>query len=125
MSIVNREEHKTYACIYCNGIWVGGSELAVLLAEEEAAPGIEDIRGLGKSAQQISDNRNCPSCDNTALHIIKVYDVELDLCSRCDGIFFDEHELKKVLPNVVKPDSINVKDGIIVGEGLFWFLLGL
>ena len=38
---------------------------------------------------------NCPKC-KSALHPIKIRDIELDQCEKCYGLWFDEGELKKI-----------------------------
>ena len=50
------------------------------------------------------------------------------MCSECIGVFFDEGELKKLLPSLEMKSKETGVGSYLVGEGLFWaiiaFLLG-
>lgn len=112
------------SCIYCNGIWIGGAELKNLLSIESGAPSISKIRKYCDTQSAISDKRKCPSCINTALHIVTVRGVELDYCTNCDGVFFDDNEIKQILTETIKSDIKNNHLGkYVVSEGLFWTLI--
>ncbi len=125
MSSANATGHPTHSCLYCNGVWVGGTELKTLLSIEKGAPGISELSEYYKQHPDISENRNCPACEEPSFHVVKVHDVELDFCTNCNGVFFDEGEIKKVLPNTHKSDSNHWLGGYVASEGLFWVLFGL
>ena len=40
---------------------------------------------------------NCPKCQTATLAEFKVEGVAVDRCSRCNGIWFDAHELSQLL----------------------------
>lgn len=40
---------------------------------------------------------NCPKCETIVLAASRVRDVEVDRCPQCRGIWFDEHELQRLV----------------------------
>ena len=40
---------------------------------------------------------NCPKCETGVLNAVKVRSVEVDQCSACGGVWFDESELTAML----------------------------
>jgi Zn-finger nucleic acid-binding protein len=42
---------------------------------------------------------NCPRCNNLALNQISVSNLHLDQCKSCEGIWFDQSELRAMLDN--------------------------
>lgn len=40
---------------------------------------------------------NCPKCETSQLQAVRIRDVEVDRCARCQGIWFDERELAQIL----------------------------
>jgi Zn-finger nucleic acid-binding protein len=42
-------------------------------------------------------NMNCPKCRTPSLNHFAVQEISVDRCSSCDGIWFDAHELSRLL----------------------------
>ena len=50
-------------------------------------------------------NRYCPSCKEERLYEYSVDSILVDQCLECHGIFFEEGELSKLVPNVIRQDK--------------------
>lgn len=124
MSISNCSGIETNECLYCNGAWINSDALEHLLQKENDAPSKSEIKTLFNSEYDKSSNRCCPECDNEKLYQIYIHNVELDLCSKCSGLFFDEGELKEILPRTHKPNRDTEAGVYVASEGLLWVLLG-
>lgn len=116
---------ETNTCFYCNGVWIGGDGLEQLLSIDENAPTLDEIIKFYRQNANFSDDRFCPICDNQLLHVTKTKEVEIDICVICNGVFFDEGEIKKVLPNTHAPKFNEGFVAYVVSEAIFWVLLGL
>ena len=84
-------------CQECHGIWLDRGELdsALSLAENENDQvSLEESLGdkLGES------KRHCHKCDQTLTryHLMPGFQVEVDTCSSCSGVWLDSEELEKV-----------------------------
>ncbi len=74
-------------CFYCEGTWVGQSEL--------------DTDLIVKNLNQKHDvtELSCPCCVNHNLNHAVIAGIELEYCSKCSGVFFDKGELELLSPN--------------------------
>ena len=90
----------THACLYCNGVWINGNSLDILLNKENNPPAKSALLTAFKTQSDNKANRYCPGCEHEKLYQITSHGVELDLCQKCNGLFFDEGEIKQVLPNM-------------------------
>ena len=124
MSGFNMSGYPTSSCIHCSGIWVGGGELRTLLSLEKDSPSISDMNNYFKQNPNVSKNRTCPTCKDTPFYVIKVKGVEIDYCNECNGVFFDEGELKKVMPNITSKDYKG-EGAYVASECLFWIIFSL
>ena len=84
-------------CQECNGIWFERGELnsALSIADNDNDDvSLEESLGerLGKS------DRHCYKCDQalTRYHLMSGFQVEVDTCSSCAGVWIDNEELEKV-----------------------------
>ena len=125
MSPTNCSGISANTCMYCNGMWLSNSTLESLLHLDSNAPSTKELQESFKSQQDKDTDRKCPSCSGETLSQIHIHGVELDLCSKCSGLFFDEGELKTVFPNASKPTNELRAGGYVATEGLFWVLMGL
>jgi membrane associated rhomboid family serine protease len=84
-------------CQKCNGIWLELGELdsALSIADNDNDQvSLEESLGdkLGKS------KRHCHICNQTMTryHLMSGFEVEIDTCSSCSGVWLDSEELEKV-----------------------------
>jgi Zn-finger nucleic acid-binding protein len=118
----------THTCFYCNGTWISGKSLKLILNNSQNTSLQNDLKSSFESLKLSNNGRHCPECNNQQLFQIDARGVELDLCPECIGVFFDEGELKQVLPSFENKSNETGVGKYLVGEGLFWtiiaFLLG-
>ncbi|PUB74052.1 MAG: hypothetical protein DBP03_11840 [gamma proteobacterium symbiont of Ctena orbiculata] len=118
----------THTCFYCNGTWINSESLKIILERENNTLLLNDLKSSFETLKTTNKDRNCPECKNQQLFQITVRGVELDLCPECIGVFFDEGELKKLLPALDNKSKETGVGSYLAGEGLFWaiiaFLLG-
>ncbi len=124
MEKTNSSGIATSTCLYCNGTWININSFNKLISKEEKAPSKDSVFNSFKSQHNKSTNRDCPKCENENLYQIYIHEVELDLCSKCEGLFFDEGELKQILPTCHKSKYKHGLASDIAGEGVFWVLVG-
>ena len=111
MNSTNASDIQTYTCMYCSGIWVNGQGIDFLLAKENSQLRVKDLAPLKQNSES---NRECPKCVSSKLSAIEYKSTEIDICHSCHGIFFDEHEIKSLLPTSYKPNGQFDGTGIIV-----------
>ncbi|MCW4205431.1 MAG: zf-TFIIB domain-containing protein [Candidatus Thiodiazotropha lotti] len=118
----------THTCFYCNGTWINSDSLKIILENENNTLLQIDLKNSFESLKVTNKDRHCPECKNQQLFQIIVRGVELDLCPECIGVFFDEGELKQLLPSLENKSKETGVGSYLAGEGLFWaiiaFLLG-
>ena len=120
MASTNSSGIQTHTCLYCNGIWISENALSILLKQENSTLNTRSL--ILSSGGDKSDKRICASCPDQVLKAIYIYDVEIDACEICGGIFFDEHEINALLPNVHKPQR-GAAGKLAITEGLFWVIM--
>lgn len=82
-------------CSECKSCWMdkGEFERAVAGEEFDAAKCAEIAKQERKEPDvQTSSYGNCPKCTIGKMSKMKQFDIELDKCDNCDGIFFDKDE---------------------------------
>ncbi len=109
-------------CQYCNGAWINSKSLEYLLNKNNGSASLSEIQESFKSHYDKKSNRFCPECINEKLSQIYTHNVELDLCLNCSGLFFDENELKRVVPSTQKPEKEFGVGGYVASESLFWVI---
>lgn len=109
----------THTCFYCNGTWINSDSLKIILENENNRLLKTDLKKSFESLKVTNKDRHCPECKNQQLFQIIVRGVELDMCSECIGVFFDEGELKKLLPSLEMKSKETGVGSYLVGEGLF------
>jgi Zn-finger nucleic acid-binding protein len=125
MANTTRDGIEAHTCLYCNGVWVSGAALDGILARENNPPAKSALLAGCKHQSDNTANRHCPTCQHETLYQVASQGVELDLCPRCNGLFFDEGELKQVLPGL---QHTLEKSGCVAAnliEGLLCIMLSL
>jgi len=75
-------------CPKCLGIWFDANELDKLSGGKALEGSIFTARVLGKELR-------CPAC-NVDMEFMTVENVTIDHCPKCDGVWLDDGELKKL-----------------------------
>ena len=110
MSRVRVDPIEIDACSHCGGFWFGRSELETLTSAQTVRSVLDAAHGKpGRCRgcnQSVSEPGPCPKCDREApacpacsrapLAIGNVKGVNLDVCPRCGGVWFDAGELQLV-----------------------------
>ncbi|MEW8071670.1 MAG: zf-TFIIB domain-containing protein [Candidatus Thiodiazotropha sp.] len=117
-----------HRCFYCNGTWINSDALKIILENEQNTVLQTDLKRSFESLKAKNKDRHCPECKKQHLFQVIVRDVELDLCPECIGVFFDEVEIKQLLPLLENKSKETGVGSYLAGDGLFWvivaFLLG-
>ncbi|MEW8383380.1 MAG: zf-TFIIB domain-containing protein [Candidatus Thiodiazotropha taylori] len=125
MENTNIQDVDAHTCFYCNGVWVGGQSLRVILQQECDSQLNQDIHKSLESIKLGKVDRYCPECENQRLLQISLRDIELDLCPQCNGIYFDEGELKMLLPQLENRSKSSGLGSYLIGEGVYWAILAI
>ncbi|MDO3387550.1 zf-TFIIB domain-containing protein [Gilvimarinus sp. SDUM040013] len=113
---------QTYTCKYCNGIWVPERSLAALLKKEGESITSHDL--ALKAKEEKDGSRSCATCPSIKLKVIETHKIEIDVCTRCFGLFFDQNEINNILPDSYKPQSSSGSVGqYMATEGVFWVII--
>jgi hypothetical protein len=83
----------------CGGIWFDNYELKKFDEPHEPAGEALNIKRDDNLPVDHSPQRPCPKCDGVIMmrHFFSVkYDVEVDECGQCGGIWLDYGELEKI-----------------------------
>ncbi|MBV1931994.1 MAG: zf-TFIIB domain-containing protein [Porticoccaceae bacterium] len=91
----------TLTCTQCDGLWVSHDSMAALFNAEKLELDLHDL--IRKAPNKYLSKRNCVSCPDQILKIIDSGGVEIDACEKCGGIYFDENEIKAMLPHTHTP----------------------
>ncbi|GLQ31825.1 rhomboid family intramembrane serine protease [Litoribrevibacter albus] len=90
-------EEELDICRSCGGIWFERGELNSLISKVDNGEDASDYASL-LGASNGPSKLKCPDCSST-LHkyqLLKDYDVEVDICRSCNGVWVDREELEKV-----------------------------
>jgi len=88
-------------CPGCGGIWLDSGELEMM----EKGAGLEQAEIMQQARRELLQESErlvsivgfCPKCEKSKLHQVSKRGVELDVCSFCGGMFFDEGELERMI----------------------------
>lgn len=120
MSSTDANGIQTYTCVHCNGVWASEKTLAILLKQEASSLNTRSL--ISTADGESSAKRMCASCPDQKLKIIYIHGIKIDACETCGGMFFDENEIKTILPNAHKPQS-GTAGQIAATEGLSWVIM--
>jgi len=103
-------------CPRCRGLWFDANELVQHLAE---------ISGREMDARPeagAETDYRCPKCADRRLREAHLFDVRVESCPGCDGVFLDLGELHELLGALSTPERGAAGPGL---EGFDHFALGL
>lgn len=98
MKVYDFHGEEVDSCQKCGGIWFENGELNRALSA--ADNGDDNVRVEETLGQHIgSAKRECVHCDCTLehYHLMDGYQIEVDVCHTCSGVWIDEHERAKVV----------------------------
>jgi Zn-finger nucleic acid-binding protein len=90
-----RERHGVQAqsCAYCGGLWLPDQSWRKIRGlagwQHEGSTALRPARNTSR--------RNCPACDGQRLYVLQLRAIEIDVCPRCDGVWLDRDELRRLL----------------------------
>lgn len=84
-------------CRQCGGLWFEKNQVNRMIEEINDGP-IGECYSHHFGEPQGSTELNCPDCGShlEAVHLLKDYQTELDICRKCDGSWIDKDELTSV-----------------------------
>ena len=77
-------------CDKCNGYWFDGTELEKLVIDDNDSAGF-----LLDPSEVHEANFHCPRC-SWMMETKLLYDIKVDICVRCNGIWLDSGELADI-----------------------------
>ncbi|MCG9747687.1 rhomboid family intramembrane serine protease [Shewanella sp. Isolate8] len=111
-------------CRQCGGLWFKNGELNAALSK--ADNGDDDVRVEETLGELLgSSSRSCHQCDLSLhrYHLMTGYEIEVDVCHSCSGVWVDEHERTKVVQSPkVRQLLEELNASISVKTWLFQFL---
>ena len=85
-------------CNNCKSFWLDGGEFEHSLKEikfdVEKCHEIAELENNNNSIHSFHNNL-CPKCKNAKMFKVNKFGICLDQCEKCNGIFFDNHELQQ------------------------------
>ena len=97
-------------CTGCEGIWLDGGELELLLGNGGKSKAF--INSFSKAAESGEKQRRCPICDKRMEKIIVGHEKPMLLIDRCvkgDGLWFDRGELNEIIDKAELDEDNKIK----------------
>lgn len=110
MIVLELDEVEIDHCFECEGIWLDGDELEILLENSSARDGfLSSFRVDEKSKEK---SLKCPICDKKMEKALYSgsKQIRIDRCRKKDGIWFDKGELREILEEASYGQSGKVLD---------------
>ncbi|MCE9560182.1 MAG: zf-TFIIB domain-containing protein, partial [Armatimonadetes bacterium] len=85
-------------CTTCAGVWFDESELGRFVALDEVTTEVVSAKLSGEVKDMSSLGRRCPKCEIVldSYHYAYHSPYLIDSCSKCNGIFVDQSELRGI-----------------------------
>jgi Zn-finger nucleic acid-binding protein len=84
------------ACAACRGIWFDRDEIHAYLGQALQACGLPPALATLREIEPVPTELKCPACNEPWLKSIQPYDVEIEQCSGCRGVFLDPGEIELI-----------------------------
>ena len=113
-----------YTCLKCHSVWVNGRTFKRLLKEEYRTKLRDVWSAIESEGESNLESRICPDCTKS-LFKLRSLEVELDICKKCSGVFFDEHEIRAAFPKSLESGVGHVGPLLVfevVIQVLFYFI---
>ena len=121
METSNLNKVEVNNCFYCEGSWISSNAITRILSSEPKAPNFTQFTLELNSTARVESKRTCPIC-LTPLLISSFRNIELDCCPVCNGVFFDQGEVKEIAPSAQKDLSHLVPAAYAANE-IGWLVL--
>jgi len=110
MIVLELDDVEIDHCLECEGIWLDGGELDILLENSSAREGFLSSFRLDETTKE--KPRKCPICDKKMEKVLYSGSktIRIDRCRRNDGIWFDKGELREILEEASYGQSGKVLD---------------
>ena len=117
--ITSHKKVHAYSCEHCLGLMLRPSSLLVL-QDNFSKPIVESYF---KSLHDKEPSILCPNCSDT-MKIVKMGEVEIDLCPSCQSGWFDNNEIKTIIKThgeKLKTKGLNRVEDSVIGESFLHF----
>ena len=110
MIVLELDEVEIDHCVECEGIWLDGGELEILLENSTAKDGF--LASFGRDEGSKEKRRKCPICDKKMEKVLYggTKNIRIDRCRKNDGIWLDKGELREILEQASYGESGVVLD---------------
>ena len=118
MIVLELNEIEIDYCPSCNGIWLDGGELELLLEDENERKRI--LSSFRIEPNYPEKKYKCPICRKKMdkVHVGEHQEVLIDKCPANDGLWFDKGELKRVIELSSGEDKVIQHLNDLFGEKL-------
>lgn len=107
-------EAQIFYCETCHGLWLSREQLSRFLRNPAVATALPKVKVFSGKHVDFTSPRLCPLCKSAALFTKAVDGVEIDLCSRCHGIWLDAGELDLIIKRYQRKKKLaNVADNAV------------
>ncbi|GEM_PF-1374867 len=84
-------------CRLCGGLWFDGGEVEKLTTYKNIPKRLTHPIAYDYSEKKVDEGeRLCPHC-NDVMKVVDYQNVRVDVCTKCQGIWFDRYELAKTM----------------------------
>ncbi len=99
-------------CLTCGGLWLDGGEVAVAYPQLSAfVERPRDALAMGHAGAGLAA---CPRCQAHAVEV-PFFDVRLDLCPSCYGVWIDGDEIEALSHTMDRGDGLPEPNGFVGG----------
>ena len=121
MGAKKRNGVSYHSCLYCDGAWLSREALESLHnAPVKLNP--QQVSKLPLASKNETISIQCPGCKEVNLRVIRLHEIELDVCEQCSGMFFDTGELESLAKNQEIKSNPGITEYMTM-EGLFWLVI--
>lgn len=117
-------------CERCGGVWLDKNEMSLIVANYVNKSVDIDAKSyitkMNIDIEKILEKKNvpfsckqCPKCVNNSMKKIMWNDMELDVCSKCCGIFFNGREFPQAMNIYLKNRGFFSKVIMFIKEKIF------
>ena len=121
LSATEYGHYGAFVCFYCDGTWLPGPAIESLLAQFPNSPSFSKLLQVSAEEMWVVSGLTCPSCNVAQFRRFTKEGVEINLCTRCAGMFFPKGAFAKVFPGATIDEfPLGTVGGAIAAETIFW-----
>lgn len=102
LEVHDHEGHTGYVCADCKGVWLPWRYVEAL-GLERSVSGSELFKAIKQNIDHKGE-RDCPDCEHL-MSVSRFDEMDVDICTRCNGLWLDSGELAKLQKDVLTPDE--------------------